>query len=88
MIIILHVVLKVLKQNLNKKLKWILFKFLDIHMNEKTITCHDYYHNLSFGLMTKTRGMERCELKMQPRNHIHTPESVGECERMRPHTPK
>jgi hypothetical protein len=65
-----------------------LFKFLDIHMNKKTIIFHDYYHDLSFGLMTKTKGMERCELKVQPGSHIHIPESVGECERMSPHTPK
>jgi hypothetical protein len=65
-----------------------LFKFLDIHMNEKTIPCHDYCHNLSLGLAIRARGMERCEPKMQPRNHIHIPGSVGECERMRPHAPK
>ncbi len=37
--------LKVLNQNLNLQFHqmdfW--FEFLDIHMNEKTITCHDYH---------------------------------------------
>jgi len=32
--------------------------------------------------------MKRCELKVQPRNHICTFKSVKECEGMNPHTPK
>jgi hypothetical protein len=32
--------------------------------------------------------MERCESRVQPRSHIHTPGNVGECERMSPHIPK
>jgi hypothetical protein len=38
--------------------------------------------------MTKARGLERCRLKMQPKNHIHILGSVGECEGMNPHIPK
>jgi len=32
--------------------------------------------------------MERFELRMQLGNHIHTLESVRECEGLSPHTPK
>jgi hypothetical protein len=34
------------------------------------------------------KGMERCEPRLQPRSHIHTPGSVGECEGISPHTSK
>jgi hypothetical protein len=35
-----------------------------------------------------TKGMERCESKVQPRNHMYIPKSVKECGGMSPHTPK
>jgi hypothetical protein len=63
------------------------FKFLDICMNEKTITCHDYCHDPNFGFATKARGMERCKSKVQPGSHIHIPKNAGECEGMSPHIP-
>jgi hypothetical protein len=42
----------------------------------------------SLGPMTKARGMERWGQWLQPKDHIHTPGSVQECEGMNPHTPK
>jgi hypothetical protein len=33
------------------------------------------------------KGMERCELKVQTKSHIHTLGNVIECEGMSPHTP-
>ncbi len=57
-------------------------------MNEKIITCHDYYHDPSLGLTIKARGMEMCKSKVQPESHIHIHKSVGECEGMSPHAPK
>jgi hypothetical protein len=47
-----------------------------------------FCHDPSLGFATKAKGMERHELKMQPRSHIHTLGSVGEHEGMNPHTPK
>jgi hypothetical protein len=47
-----------------------------------------YYHDLSLRLTIKARGLEKCEPKVQPRSHIHTFGSAGECEEMSPHIPK
>jgi len=47
-----------------------------------------YYHNLSLGLTTKARGLEKCRPKVQPMSHIHNLGSVGEHDEMNPHTPK
>jgi len=47
-----------------------------------------YYHNLSHGLATKARGLEKCRVRLQPGNHIDILGSVGEHEEMSPHTPK
>jgi len=48
-----------------------------------------YCHDPNLGLMTKAvRGMERWQLKVQPRNHIHIFKSARKCEGMSPHTPK
>jgi len=32
--------------------------------------------------------MERCRPKVQPKSHIHTPKSAGECKGMNPHIPE
>ncbi len=82
--------LKVLNQNLNINFHQMdfLLKFLDIHMNEKTITYHDYCHDVNLKLMTKIRNMERCEPKMQHGSHIHTLKNESECKIMSPYTPK
>jgi len=44
--------------------------------------------NPSFGLVTKAKGLQRCELRGSPGVTWHTPESVGKCEGVNPHTPK
>jgi hypothetical protein len=39
-------------------------------------------HGPNLKLVTKTRGIERCRPKMQPKNHIHTFKSAREYEGM------
>jgi hypothetical protein len=59
--------------------------------NHKTTVfkCTDFNSpNPSLGLTTKTRGMEKWKLRVQPKGHIHTPRSAGECEGMSSYTPK
>jgi hypothetical protein len=36
----------------------------------------------------QNKVLERCESRVQPKSHIHTPKSVEDCEGMSPHTPK
>jgi len=38
--------------------------------------------------MTKAKGLQGCRPKGSPKVTSHTPESVGKCEGMNPHTPK
>ncbi len=45
-------------------------------------------HNPSFGLVTKAKGLQGCGPKESPGVTSHTPESVGKCEGVNPHTPK
>jgi hypothetical protein len=45
------------------------------------------YHDSNFGHKIK-QGHGKVRARVQPRNHIHTPESARECEGMSPHTPK
>jgi len=42
---------------------------------------------LTLGIRLR-QGHGKVRAKVQPRNHIHTLESAGECEGMSPHTPK
>jgi hypothetical protein len=44
--------------------------------------------NLSLGLATKVRACEGVSKVGRPVVAFHAPESVGECEKMNPHTPK
>ncbi len=44
--------------------------------------------NLSFGLATKAKRLQRCGPKASPGVTSHTPGSVGKCEGVNPHTPK
>ncbi len=44
--------------------------------------------NPSFGLATKAKGLQGCGPKGSPRVTSGTPESVGKCEGVNPHTPK
>jgi len=60
----------------------------------RLINCHctttklGYYHNPSFGLTTKAKGLQGCGPRESPGVTSHTPGSVGKCEGMNPHTPK
>jgi len=47
-----------------------------------------YYHNPSFGLVTKARGLQGCEPKGSPEVTSHAPGSVGRCEGVNLHIPK
>ncbi len=47
-----------------------------------------YYRNASFGLAIKAKGLQGCEPEKSPGVTSHTPESVGKCEGVNPHTPK
>jgi hypothetical protein len=53
-----------------------------------TTTELGYYHNPSFGLTTKAKGLQGCGPRKSPGVTSHTPESVGKCEGVNPHTPK
>jgi hypothetical protein len=44
--------------------------------------------NLSFGLMTKAKGLQRCGPRRSLRVTSHAPGSVKKCEGVNPHTPK
>jgi hypothetical protein len=44
--------------------------------------------NISFGLATKAKGLQRCGPKGSPGITSHTPGSVGKCEGVNPHIPK
>jgi hypothetical protein len=44
--------------------------------------------NPSFGLATKAKGLQRCGPRGSSGVTSHTPESVGKCEGVNPHTPK
>jgi len=43
---------------------------------------------LAFGLATKAKGLQGCELRGSPGVTSHTPGSVRKCEGVNPHTPK
>ncbi len=44
--------------------------------------------NLSFGLATKAKGLQRCGRRGSPGVTSHTPGNVGKCEGVNPRTPK
>ncbi len=44
--------------------------------------------NPNFGLATKAKGLQGCGPRENPKVTSHTPESVGKCEGVNPHTPK
>jgi hypothetical protein len=44
--------------------------------------------NPNFGLATKAKGLQGCGPRKSPGVTSHTPESVGKCEGVNPHTPK
>jgi hypothetical protein len=49
---------------------------------------HPTYHNPNLGLLTKARVCKSVGQEGGPGGTSYTPESVGECEKMSPHTPK
>ncbi len=49
---------------------------------------NELYHNPSFGLVTKVKGLQGCRPGGSPRVTSYTPGSVGKCEGVNPHTPK
>jgi hypothetical protein len=61
---------------------------LDVTTRNDPIHSNPCCHDPSLGFMTKTRGMERCGLKVQLGSHIHTLGSAGKCEGMNPCIPK
>jgi hypothetical protein len=44
--------------------------------------------NLSFGLVTKAKGLQRCGPRGSPGVTSHALGNVGKCEGVNPHTPK
>jgi hypothetical protein len=50
--------------------------------------CGNYCRNLSFGLVTKAKGLQECRPRGSPGVTSHTPGSVRKCEGVNPHTPK
>ncbi len=50
--------------------------------------CGGACHNPNFGFVTKTKGLQGCELKESPEVASHTPKSGKKCEGVNPHTPK
>jgi hypothetical protein len=60
----------------------------DINNRENSALKMQDCHNPSFGLATKAKGLQRCGPRGSPGATWHTPESVGKCEGVNPHTPK
>jgi hypothetical protein len=52
------------------------------------LTLHHSHRNPSLGLTTKVKFYKGASQKGSPGVTCHVPESVGECEGMKPHTPK
>jgi hypothetical protein len=55
---------------------------------EVVVSCSETPGKFFLSWPNQGKGLERCESRVHPGNHIHTPTSVRECEGMSPHTPK
>jgi hypothetical protein len=61
------------------------YQFGNVFMYKETYTD---YCNPNLGLATKARACKRAKQEGDPGGTSYTPGSVGECERMNPHTPE
>jgi hypothetical protein len=63
-------------------------KTLNFENLELINVSYNICRNLSFGFVIKTRACKSAGQEWSPGVTFHVPGSVGECERMNPHTPK